>query len=55
MRNILRIYKTLLHLKPVFEREPTECLNDNLPDVEVVGGVNSLKVARGPTGGAPHS
>ena len=55
MRNILRIYKTLLHLKPVFEREPTEGLNDDLPDVEVVGGVDSLEVARGSAGGTPHS
>ena len=57
MRNFLRIYKILLyllHLKPVFERQPTKCLNDDLPVSEVVGGVDGLQVARGPAVAAPH-
>ena len=58
MRNFLRIYQTsveILHLKPVFERKPTEGLNDDLPVGEVVGEVDSLEVARGSTVAAPHA
>ena len=55
MRNFLRIYKIPLHLEPVFEREPAECLNENLPVVEVLRQVDGLEVAGAPTVAAPHS
>ena len=53
--NFLRIDKILLHLKPMFEREPTESLNDDLPVLEVVGVVDGLEVARTTTVSTPHS
>ena len=43
-----RIYRILLHLKPMFERQPAEGLNDDLPVIEVVGGVYGRDVAGAP-------
>ena len=39
----------------MFEREPTESLNDDLPVLEVVGVVDGLEVAGTTTVSTPHS